>query len=230
MKSIFSKIAENSDIFKDFDLPANFLSKTEEFYNFLLKENLKSNLTSITSAEDFFIKHILDSLLALNIIKSYIKKNDFNIEKYQILDLGCGGGFPSIVLAMTKLHAEIYPLESKEKKINFVANCADFLGLKNVKPICGRGRETACKSEFAERFNLITARAVGDTEYMVKETRKMLKKDVIFLFYKTPDQVKNEMKISTGRKPASDYIWTDSEIYKLPFDKGVRQFLIGKAK
>lgn len=123
--------------------------KFEKYYNFLISENKKYNLTAITERNDVFIKHFLDSLLPFDVFKPNSK----------VLDVGSGAGFPSIPLAIIRDDIEFTLIDSVGKKVNFLNQVAELLDLKNVKAIHTRCEDFANVSR--ETFDFVVARAVA---------------------------------------------------------------------
>ena len=74
-------------------LPKHFAETAEKIYSVVTNINKTHNLTRITSAEDFKIRHLIDSISSI----AYFP--ELGNSELKILDLGCGGGFPSIPLA-----------------------------------------------------------------------------------------------------------------------------------
>ncbi|HOW17260.1 MAG TPA: 16S rRNA (guanine(527)-N(7))-methyltransferase RsmG [bacterium] len=98
----------------------------------LLKEkyfkwNNVYNISSIRNENDFWIKHVLDSLC----LAKYLSL-DPKIKK--IIDVGSGGGFPAIVLSMV-LDSDVLALEPIKKKTDFIDYCSLKIGLKNLHTI-----------------------------------------------------------------------------------------------
>ena len=97
------------------------------YINFLLNENTKFNLTNIKTQEDCFYFHILDSIT--------IKKTNFLNNKKNISDIGSGCGVPGIPLAILYPEKQFYLIEVTQKKINFLKNTINLLGLHNCNVI-----------------------------------------------------------------------------------------------
>ena len=91
-------------------------------------ENKFSIESDFTKNDEKFLyeKHIYDSLA----IKMFFKKYD--IKNAKILDIGCGGGFPCLPLAIECSEFRITGIDSIRKKINSVQTIVDKLGLKNL--------------------------------------------------------------------------------------------------
>jgi len=117
----------------------------------MLKVNAVMNLTAITEPRDVAVKHLADSLLAAALIP----------ESASLLDVGCGGGFPSLPLAIARPDLRITALDSTAKKTAYVADAAKLLGLNNLQTLTGRAEDLAQMPEYREKFDCTAARAVA---------------------------------------------------------------------
>ena len=127
--------------------------KAELFYRLaitLTETNKSLNLTAVTDADGVILKHFADSLIAVDELP----------EGARVIDVGCGGGFPTFPLAIVRPDLKITALDSTEKKINFVSRTAKELGLDNITPISDRA-EALGRGEMRESFDVATARAVA---------------------------------------------------------------------
>lgn len=198
---------------------SGFISKAGKLYNLLLETNRNVNLTRIQSEEDFWIKHVADSLAITKFFPELAK------DKFSIADVGCGAGFPSLVLAMAFPNLSITAIDSIGKKTAFVAKAGQELGLQNLEVITGRSRELNRKDEFIERFDILTARAVSDLRTLFREARRFVKADGRFIFYKTPEQAAAELpQVSKDSKKYS-LAWQQTEVFDLPEGAGKRLFV-----
>ena len=196
------------------------ISKCGLLFPFLRDNNEKNNLTRIITYEDFWIKHVADSLLLLKFMPELAQNS------YEIADLGCGAGFPALILALALPKSRITAIDSVGKKIDFVAGAGDLLDLKNLLAVKGRGRELSAKVEWKGKFDIITVRAVGEAKKIFREVRRMLKPQGRIILYKTPETAEKE--ICEVRKSA-EFNWQLSPVYDLPGDKGRRCFIIGSS-
>lgn len=117
----------------------------------LQEVNAHTNLTAITEEDGILYKHIADSLK----IAPLIPKNA------KILDVGCGGGFPSLPLAIARPDISVTALDSTEKKVNYVKESAALLGLDNLSTRYGRAEDFAHDPTLRASFDVVTARAVA---------------------------------------------------------------------
>jgi len=199
-----------------------FVEKCARLQAMLRRENEIHNLTRITSDDDFWIKHIYDSAAILRAVPELASGI-----RIRIGDIGCGAGFPSIVLACAFPSIQVTAIDSNGKKAEFVAKASAELGLANLKAVKGRARELSARPEWQGRFDIVTARAVAASQEICKETRKMLASGGRFVFYKTPSQAAEEMKVLPLL--AGGYSWTTGPAFELPLGMGSRIFVIGSA-
>jgi len=216
MKSIFSQLQNHS-----YDLDA-FYRKSSVLYTYLCSENKKNNLTRIVDEEDFWIKHVYDSLLVAEGIPEIADEGN------AIADIGCGAGFPSLILATAFPGIKVTAIDSIGKKTDFVKRSGELLGLENLHVIHGRGRELAAREEFQNRYDFITARAVSDLKTVFREVRRMLKPGGTIILYKTPKTAEAEICEFRKKNQKSDFEWSVTKTFILPEKKGERLFVIGK--
>ena len=122
--------------------------KFKKYYDFLVQENQKFNLTAITNFEDVVLKHFVDSAVAVGKFKG------------SVLDVGSGSGFPGVVLAVLRDDLQITLLDSLNKRVNFLNQLIMLLQLKNVKAVHARVEDFKEK----QRFDCVTARAVANMQ------------------------------------------------------------------
>lgn len=134
-------------------------SKLEELYKFW---NAQINVISRKDIDELYIKHVLHSL-------GIAKVQPFK-PNASVLDVGTGGGFPGIPLAILFPETNFYLVDSIGKKIKVVKEVAEALGLKNVK--AEQIRAENVKGE----FDFIVSRAVTKMDDFVKWTRKKIAK------------------------------------------------------
>ena len=130
-----------------------------KYYDFLASENQKYNLTAITSREDVFYKHFLDSVLP----ESEITKNA------RIIDIGSGAGFPAVPLKIVRPDLKFTLIDSLNKRVNFLNQLFSLLELSNIRAIHARAEDFIKGNR--ESYDFAVARAVAPLntllEYMV---------------------------------------------------------------
>lgn len=156
-KELMNCYAEKIDIVFD-DKQIN------QFYNYmnlLIEWNKKINLTAITEFEEIILKHFIDSLT----INKYIEKNK------SIADVGTGAGFPGIPLKIYRPDIKVTLVDSLNKRINFLNNVISDLKLEDIYTVHGRIEDFGRNSQYREKFDYVTARAVANltvlSEYLI---------------------------------------------------------------
>ena len=160
--------AEFCRIFKENGLEQFCEEQTiRTFYDFtilLTEENSHTNLTAIREIPDMIAKHFADCLLP----EAHFPQNA------TVLDVGCGGGFPTIPLAIARPDLTITAVDSTQKKINFVQKAAKTLNLTNVTAICARAEAPELR-RFRESFDIVTSRAMARMPVLIELTLPFVK-------------------------------------------------------
>ena len=188
-----------------------FLNACSIFEDLLYETNKTMNLTRIPP-EDFWSKHIADSIS----IAPYLKG------KFNLCDVGCGAGFPSLPLAAAFPELQVTAVDSTRKKIDFVLRAAEAMELDNLEALHARANELAHEEDYNRHFDLVTARAVADSVKLVREVSGLLRKNACLYVYRTPDQRDREKP--ELQKLAMRFQCT--ETFQLPDDAGTRLFMI----
>lgn len=160
------------------NMKINIESDFEEFKQVFLEENSKHNLISKNDEKFLYEKHVYDSLG----IKLFFEK--YKISKGNILDIGCGGGFPCVPIAIEFPGLNITGIDSIRKKINSVNIIKEKLNLNNLNLICDRVENLT-----GQKFDIILSRAVGDLAKISAYALPLLKKDGYFVAYKSKKAV-----------------------------------------
>ena len=219
-KALLQNIAKRAKV-HDFDL---LIEKCSLLYQILTVANEQVNLTRIDSEEGFWIKHVADSLMI------GVAFPDLTTKKLRVGDIGCGAGFPSLVLAMAYPDWHITAIDSVGKKTAFVESAAVGLELKNLEVIHGRTREMGHKPMYQRKFDLLTARAVGVIPTIYADARRLIADHGRWIFYKTPEQAAQELEtLRTTPPPGARLRWQATAVEELPCNAGSRLFVYAKS-
>lgn len=131
----------------------------------MLEENEKYNLTAITEPTEIILNHYCDSAMLSDILP----------KGASLIDVGCGAGFPSLPLAILREDLKITALDSTAKRVNYVRQSAELLGLSGVDAVCMRAEEGAVRPEYREKFDFATARAVAEMRVLSELTLPYVK-------------------------------------------------------
>lgn len=158
-----------------FDPGAAAAQTLAQFTRILLEENEKYNLTAIKDPLKIALLHIADSLTAT----AYIP------EGASVCDVGAGGGFPSLPLAVCRPDLRVTALDATAKKTQFLKAVAEKLGLANLFALNGRAEEIfAFGEDERESFDVVTARAVAPAGILSELCAPALKQGGRFIMMK----------------------------------------------
>lgn len=143
------------------DINEEQANKFYKYMELLLEWNEKMNLTAITEPDEVILKHFIDSIT----VEKYINK------EAKIIDVGTGAGFPGIPLSIIRNDLNITLMDSLNKRIKFLDEVVEKNNLINVDTVHSRAEELARNSDYREKFDVATSRAVASLnvllEYMV---------------------------------------------------------------
>lgn len=140
------------------------LNQLDIYYQFLISENQKYNLTNITSKEAVYLKHFYDSITVVKTI---------NLTNEYICDIGTGAGFPGMVLKIIFPNIKIDLLDATTKKCDFLKQLIEKLELKDITVINNRA-ENYCQ-EVREKYDVVTSRAVAPLKHLLEYSVPLLK-------------------------------------------------------
>ena len=190
------------------ELSSEKLETFEKLFEIYFEINKKINLISRKDFENFYLHHIIHSLSITKF--DLIKKNNT-----KIIDLGTGGGFPGIPLAIYFNKNNFILVDSIKKKINAVNNIIKKINLKN----------TNCINDRAENLNenadVIISRSVSSVDNIIEWTKSSLKKNGKLILLKGGN-VNKELKNIRSRFTIyklddiySDNYFTDKKIIEI---------------
>lgn len=160
---------------------AQQIEQFQRLYELIIIGNQKLNLTRITSPEEFWEKHLWDSLRGI----SFILKNELNWqEEKKVIDIGTGAGFPGLPIAITLPKSAVTLLDSTRKKISFIETVLADLNIKNAFPLTGRAEQFGRIFQHREIYDIALIRAVAPTTVCAEYALPMLKNGGIAILYR----------------------------------------------
>lgn len=193
----------------DIELSDIQLSQLDKYYNLLIEWNQKINLTAITEYEDVLIKHFLDSSALLNYL---------NLDGISLLDVGTGAGFPGLVLKIVNPSTNIVLVDSLNKRVNFLNSVISDLSLTGISAIHSRIEDLAHDSNYREKFDVVTSRAVANMSTLSEYCIPFVKTGGVFAPYKSGsiidevDSSKNAISILGGKiNSVEEYVLPDTD-------------------
>ena len=172
------------------------------YYEYLVEKNKVMNLTAITEYEEVITKHFLDSL-------AVVKTSCFKPEKMagkRLIDIGTGAGFPGIPLKIAFPELEILLLDSLNKRINFLNEVTEMLGLTKINTVHGRAEDYAKQKGYRESFDFCVSRAVANLSTLSEYCIPFVKQGGCFISYKSGSvdqeliQAEKAVKILGGQR------------------------------
>jgi len=133
--------------------------KFELYLERLLEWNKRVNLVSRADEGRIAERHFLESLALLRLV-------EFPYEA-RVLDLGSGAGFPGLPIKILRPDIRMTLLDSKRKRVLFLREVVEVLGLEGVAVVCARAEEINRQQGYEGEFEIVLARAVAKLERLV---------------------------------------------------------------
>ena len=189
------------------------------FYLDLVEMNQNVNLTAITEEDEVLIKHFGDSASLVLAVK------DLGEKDYKVLDLGTGGGFPGIPLAILFPNLKLTLADSLNKRILFIQKEAEKLGLNNITAIHGRAEDLAKNTVYREKFDLCVSRAVANLSTLSEYCIPFIHNDGFFIPYKSGN-IEEEMRSAQNALKILGARFENVCNYSLPSGSGDRSLIM----
>ena len=144
----------------------------------LIEKNQVMNLTAITEPKDVATLHMLDCAPLLD---------HGPFAGKALIDVGTGAGFPGMVLKVLVPTLEVTLLDSLQKRLDWLDETADSLGLSGIRTLHARAEEAGRDPALRERFDFAAARAVADLRLLCELCLPFVKVGGRFLAMKSVD-------------------------------------------
>ena len=168
-------------------LDDRMLQQFSDFYEILIEWNQVMNLTAIVEYEEVVEKHFADSISLADVIDLHHGQT--------VMDVGTGAGFPGIPLKIIFPDLQITLLDSLNKRIRFLNEVIQRLGLTDIEAIHGRAEDFARKEGYREHFDICVSRAVANLSSLSEYCLPYVRKGGYFIAYKS-GEIEEELESS----------------------------------
>ncbi len=182
------------------------------YMNGILEWNEKINLTAITNRDEFIAKHYADSLLPISM--EQMKNAD------TVIDVGTGGGFPGVPLAIVFPDKKFVLMDSLNKRLKVIDDLCAKAGIYNVETLHGRAEDLSHIKEHRAKYDVCVSRAVANMSTLSEYCLPFVKKGGYFLAYKGPS-AEEEVKTAVN---AIDILGGKVEGYIEAFNSKIFEF------
>ncbi len=186
--------------------------------------NERLNLTRLVEGDDYWIAQVFDSLWPL--VPLLQPEGTGNQEPLQIIDVGTGGGFPGLALAIALPSARLTLVDSVSRKVDAVAAMVAELGLQDrVSLRCDRIERCGQAANCRGRFNWALARAVASAPVVAEYLVPLLQPQGRALLYRGQWSLGDQADLERALAPLRAAIERTMPI-ELPGGRGIRHALV----
>lgn len=201
-----------------FDLDAAAHARLVMYVDRLLAENEHINLTGTRDPVAFWAAHVCDSLALVPHLRA--------AGSTSLVDLGSGGGLPGVPLACAMPGLAVTLLDATRKKLAAVERICEPLCLTNLRTVWGRAETLAHEQQHRERYDVLTARAVGPLARTLELASGLVRPGGTLWFYKSCQAVAEEVRDAAATAKASRLECVNQVRYSLPVGQGERALAI----
>lgn len=185
------------------------------YYEMLVEKNKVMNLTGITDWDEVLEKHFLDSI-------SLIRAIDLS-QELKVMDMGTGAGFPGIPLKIAFPNLKVTLADSLNKRVHFLQEVIDALGLEDIEAIHGRAEDLAKDKNYRQQYDLSVSRAVANLSTLSEYCLPFVKIGGQFISYKSGDC---EEEVTASKKAVFVLGGKIKEVIKFELGESGRSFII----
>lgn len=138
------------------------LDRLAQYAALLAEWNARINLTAISEPKEIVVRHFLDSLSILPHLDA------LGNDAVRLIDVGSGGGFPGLPLAIARPGWRVTLLEATRKKVEFLEHVVETLALEGVTPLWGRAEERGRDPAHRAAYDAAVARAVARMQVLAE--------------------------------------------------------------
>ena len=160
-------------------------------------------------------KHFLDSI-------SLIRAVDLS-QELKVMDMGTGAGFPGIPLKIAFPNLKVTLADSLNKRVNFLQEVIDALGLENIEAIHGRAEDLARDKNYRQAYDLSVSRAVANLSTLTEYCLPFVKIGGQFISYKSGDC---EEEVENSKKAVFILGGKIKEVIKFELGESGRSFIV----
>ncbi len=197
------------------ELTEKQLEQFRIYYEMLIEKNKVMNLTGITEWDEVLEKHFLDSI-------SLIRAIDLS-KDISVIDMGTGAGFPGLPLKIAFPNLKITLADSLNKRVKFLQEVIDELGLENIEAIHGRAEDLAKDKNYRQQYDLSVSRAVANLSTLSEYCLPFVKIGGQFISYKSGEC---DEEVETSKKAVYVLGGKIKEVIKFELGDSGRSFII----
>jgi 16S rRNA (guanine527-N7)-methyltransferase len=201
----------HSEFITSWKISQQQLERFQELYCLILEGNKQQNLTRIIEPQEFWEKHLWDSLVA---VKDWEENLGFDRQQpSKIIDIGTGAGFPGLPLAICYPDWHFTLVDSTRKKVNFIESILPKLSLNNVTVVAARAEEMGRQQPYNRGYDLAVIRAVSDPAACAKYCLPLLKDGGVAILYRGIWQEEDRSKLESTLDKLAGTIEEIKEIF-----------------
>lgn len=208
------------DTLNRMNIPQELTERLSRLMHVFLDENTRINLSALRTEDACWHGNILDSVALVDAVVA--KKIP---APHMLLDIGTGGGFPLLPLAIVYPQATCVGIDSIGKKMKAIERMAATLSLKNVQCIAERSENIAVQPAHREKYDTVTARAVAPLSILLEYAAPFVRIGGHIVLWKSM-HIDEELAASTYAASVLGCSLVDQYTYDLGGDWGTRQLLL----
>ncbi|NJN29204.1 MAG: 16S rRNA (guanine(527)-N(7))-methyltransferase RsmG [Synechococcales cyanobacterium RM1_1_8] len=201
----------------------------QRLYGGIVAGNRQLNLTRLTEPQDFWEKHLWDSLRAL---RPWLRDGaalgkpgqGAAVAGAAVVDIGSGGGFPGIPAAIALPQAQVTLMDSTRKKMVFLQQLVAQLGLTNVETVTERAEAAGQQARHRNHYDLALIRAVGPVTVCAEYCLPMVKYGGTAVLYRGQWTVEEAEALEEAAKLLGAEL-VEVDAFETPLSRGTRHCL-----